>query len=191
MRIRLASEADAAAIRDLYAPFVETTTVSFELVPPPVDEMARRIAARQDTHPWLLAEDGGRILGYAYAGPFSARPAYLWSVEASVYIDKSAQRRGVGRALYAALLGLLGAQGYHRAFAGISLPNPASVGLHEAMGFSPVGVYRAVGWKFGRWHDVGWWQRTLPGVGPDDVPEPPRHAGELAPGVLEAVLHPG
>jgi len=162
MRIRLASADDARAVRDVYAPVVESSAISFELSVPSVDEMAARIVGRQPTYPWLVAEsqaDG--VVGYAYAGRFSGRAAYDWSVETSVYLAEAARGRGVGRALYEVLLALLAAQGYRQAMAGIALPNPASVALHERVGFAPVGVYRAAGWKFGAWHDVGWWQRPL------------------------------
>lgn len=174
MRIRLATADDARAVRDVYGPIVASTTISFELVVPSVAEMAARITDRQPAHPWLVAErdDGsdGSIAGYAYAGRFSGRAAYDWSVETSVYVAERARGQGVGRRLYAALMAVLGAQGYHQAMAGVTLPNPASVALHEAIGFTPVGVYRSAGRKFGAWHDVGWWQRAL---APADG-EPPR-----------------
>ena len=151
--------------------------------------MGERIAAHRETHPWLVAEDGGDVIGYAYASPFRSRHAYQWSVETSVYIATDAQRRGAGRTLYTALFDILRAQGYRQALAGITLPNPASVGLHEAMGFSRVGVYRAVGWKLGMWHDVGWWQRDLAGgASPDGAPGAPCALGELARDRIEAAL---
>jgi phosphinothricin acetyltransferase len=161
MRIRLAHAGDAQGIQAIYGPIVQSTAISFELDPPTVDEMAARIEDRRPMLPWLVAEDGEAISGYAYAGRFSARPAYDWSVEASVYVAERAQGRRVGSALYMALFALLDTQGYRQVMAGIALPNDASVRLHERMGFALVGVYRDVGWKFGRWHDVGWWQRPL------------------------------
>ena len=188
MLIRLASPADAAAVRQIYTPAVERTPISFEVVAPAVAEMARRIVDHADEHPWLVAEDGGAVLGYAYAGQFRARAAYRWSVETSVYVAGGARRRGGGRTLYASLLSLLAAQGYHRAFAGITLPNPASVGLHEAMGFARLGVFREVGWKLGSWHDVGWWQRQLAAPSRGAAPEPPRRLRELDPAAVEAAL---
>jgi L-amino acid N-acyltransferase YncA len=189
VRIRLATAADAAAVRHVYAPYVEATAISFEQVPPTEAEMAERIAGHGDIHPWLVAEDRGSIIGYAYAGPFRSRDAYQWSVESSVYIAMSAQRRGTGRALYTALFDLLRAQGYRRALAGITLPNAASVGLHEAMGFTPAGVYRAVGWKLGAWHDVGWWQLDLTGGGTGDgAPRAPLGLAELPSGTVEYLL---
>lgn len=161
MLIRMAEAGDAAAVRAVYAPCVLHTAISFELTVPSEAEMAARITDRQPHHPWLVLDDGGTALGYAYAGRFSGRAAYDWAVEASVYLDETVRGRGAGRALYTALFGLLTAQGYRRLLAGITLPNAASVALHESMGLTPAGVYRRVGWKFDRWHDVGWWQCSL------------------------------
>ena len=159
--IRLATEQDAPAIRAIYAPIVERTAISFETEPPSAEEMRRRIAATLSVYPWLVQEDERRILSYAYAGPHRARPAYRWSVDVTVYVAPDAHRRGIGRSLYTALFEVLQRQRFHAAFAGITLPNQASVGLHEAVGFAPVGIYRSVGFKLGAWHDVGWWQRPL------------------------------
>jgi phosphinothricin acetyltransferase len=189
MLIRIATADDAGAVRDIYAPVIETSATSFELTVPSRDDMAARITDRLPAHPWLVADDAGTVAGYAYAGRFSARPAYDWSVETSVYIAEAAQGKGVGRALYAALLAVLTAQGYRRAMAGIALPNPASVRLHERVGFEPVGVYRAVGWKLGAWHDVGWWQRGLAAA--DLAPTPPTSLTELSPGALDAAVAAG
>lgn len=161
MLIRLATAADSGPVRAIYVPIVESTAISFELVVPSEQEMASRIADRQPAYPWLVADDDGRVAGYAYAGRFAVRPAYDWSVETSVYVAEAARGQGVGRGLYAALLAILIVQGYRQAMAGIALPNPASVALHERAGFAPVGVYRNAGWKLGAWHDVGWWQRPL------------------------------
>jgi L-amino acid N-acyltransferase YncA len=175
MEIRLATASDAGPVRAIYAPVVEATAISFELDVPSEDEMAARITGRQPAHPWLVAvgDDAvgeNAVLGYAYAGRFSGRAAYDWSVETSVYVAAAAQGRGVGRSLYAALLAVLSAQGYRQAMAGIALPNPASISLHEKVGFAPVGVYRGAGWKLGTWHDVSWWQRAL---APDQAPPAP------------------
>jgi phosphinothricin acetyltransferase len=122
--------------------------------------MARRIADHGATHGWLVAEADGQIAGYAYGSPHRTRAAYASSCDVAVYVDPAFARQGVGCALYSALLPAL-AERYHAAFAGIALPNAASIGLHEAMGFTPVGIYREVGWKMGGWRDVGWWQRLL------------------------------
>jgi len=193
MRIRMAHAGDAAAVRAIYAPTIETTAISFELTVPPVAEMAERITGRQPAHPWLVAERDGRVAGYAYAGRFSGRAAYDWAVETSVYVDVAARGAGVGGGLYAALLALLAAQGYRQAMAGIALPNPASVALHERAGFVPAGVYLAAGWKLGRWHDVGWWQLSLGNgvAADDDPPAPPVPFTELPPEVVRAALGPG
>lgn len=161
VRIRLAQEADAEAIAGIYAPFVESAVVSFETVPPGREETLRRIVETTAHYPWLVCELNGRVSGYAYATQHRVRAAYRWSVDTSVYIDSACQRRGIGRGLYASLFEILKAQGFYNAYAGITLPNAASVGLHEAIGFTRVGVYERVGHKFGKWHDVGWWQRTL------------------------------
>jgi L-amino acid N-acyltransferase YncA len=155
-RIRSVTTADAEAVRMIYAPYVSDSATSFEAVVPDLAEMTRRIEAQADRYPWLVFESGDRILGYAYASPHRARTAYQWSVEVSVYVHADAHRRGVGRALYIALFELLRRQGYINAYAGITLPNPSSVGLHESLGFVPVGVYRRIGFKFDRWHDVEW-----------------------------------
>jgi phosphinothricin acetyltransferase len=173
MEIRLAGPADAPGIQAIYGPVVADTVTSFEYEVPDAAEMARRVASRWPAHPWLIAAEDGRVLGYAYGGPFSGRAAYTWSTEVSVYVHPDAHRRGVGRSLYRALFALLRRQGYRRAYAGVTLPNAASIGLHEAVGFVPVGRYERVGWKFGAWHDVGWWQRPLDG---DDGPP-----GEIRP----------
>lgn len=122
--------------------------------------MARRIAEYSASHAWLLAEADGALAGYAYGSPHRSRAAYASSCDVAVYVDPAHARRGIGRALYAELLGRLREE-YHAAFAGIALPNAASIGLHEAVGFTPVGIYREVGWKLGGWRDVGWWQRRL------------------------------
>ena len=136
------------------------TWISFELDPPDDAEMARRIADYGSSHGWLVAEVDGVLAGYAYGSPHRTRAAYASSCDVAVYVDPAFARRGLGRALYGALIEQLAGQ-YHAAYAGIALPNDASIGLHEAMGFTPVGVYREVGWKLGAWRDVGWWQRLL------------------------------
>ena len=160
-RIRFADESDAAAIAEIYRPVVESTAISFEIVPPDLSEMARRIVETTREHPWLVCEIGGRVAGYAYATKHRVRSAYRWSVDTSVYVDASVRQSGVGRGLYGSLFGILSAQGYFNAYAGIALPNAASIALHEAVGFRKIGVYQRVGYKFGEWRDVGWWQLEL------------------------------
>lgn len=161
MHIRPATPADAPACAAIYAPFVTGSVVSFETEAPDNAEMARRIADYGASHAWLVAEIDGAVAGYAYGSPHRTRAAYASSCDVTVYVDPAHARQGIGRALYAALLPRLKDKGLHAAFAGIALPNPGSVGLHEAMGFTPVGIYREVGRKLGAWHDVGWWQRLL------------------------------
>ena len=161
MRIRVATVGDAAAVAAIYRPYVDASVISFEADPPDEAEMARRIGKILETHPWLVFEDRGRVLGYAYATEHSPRAAYRWAANVSVYVHQDVHRRGVGRNLYGVLFKLLRVQGSINAYAGITLPNPKSVGLHEAIGFRPVGVYERVGFKFGAWHDVGWWQMAL------------------------------
>jgi len=170
--IRFAGPDDAAGCLEIYGPIVVESPASFEIVVPDRDEMARRIAATTAIHPWLVwVADDGRVDGYAYAGVHRAREAYQWSTEVSVYVRPQAHRRGIATALYGALLACLRRQGYVNAYAGITLPNPASVAFHESMGFRPVGVYRGIGYKSGRWHDVGWWSLRL--AEPAGTPSPP------------------
>jgi phosphinothricin acetyltransferase len=184
MEVRLASPQDGPGLAAIYRPYVTDSVISFEEDPPDSAEMARRVAQTLPEYPWLCGLDGGAIAGYAYAGQHRARAAYRWAADVSVYVAGGRHRQGIGRALYSALFRLLALQGYCRLFAGITLPNPASVGLHEAMGFSLVGVYRQVGWKFGGWHDVGWWQRP-----PDNIPSPPAEPRKLAELDRQAIDH--
>jgi L-amino acid N-acyltransferase YncA len=169
--VRDASGDDAPVCAAIYAPYVRETAVSFEGEPPSPAEMAGRIAAAARTHAWVVLEDDGRVVGYAYGGPHQKRAAYRFSCEVSVYVEQGRRRTGSGRALYEALFERLVARGYRMAVAGMTLPNEASVGLHRAMGFEPVGVYRRIGWKLGAWHDVAWMQRPLT-AGHDPPPEP-------------------
>ena len=173
MKVRAATEHDAAACAAIYAPYVTDTAISFETEPPSAEEMARRIAASSCTHAWLVLEDDGCIVGYAYGGPFHRRAAYRWACEVSVYLEMGRRRTGGGRVLYGALLARLADRGFRMALAGMTLPNDASVGLHRAMGFDPVGTYRRIGFKHGRWHDAAWTQRVL-AAGGDEPPAEPR-----------------
>lgn len=149
MRLRCAALTDAAALSKLYAPYVQHTCITFELEAPDAPEFERRLAQTMAQYPWLVAEDQGELTGFAYASQHRVRAAYAPSVDVAVYLAPRAQRVGLGRALSTALLGLLEAQGFHMAFAGIALPNEASVKLHERLGFTAVGVYRNVGFKLG------------------------------------------
>jgi phosphinothricin acetyltransferase len=172
---------DAEACAEMYAPYVRDTVVSFEELPPSRDEMAARIAQVAESYPWLVAEDDDHVVGFAYAAQHRQRAAYRWAADVTVYVGVEHQRRGVGTALYRALLELLLRQGIQVACAGITLPNEASVALHEALGFRPVGVYRRIGWKAGAWWDVGWWELELlaPDSGPPPEPRPPARLEEL------------
>ena len=171
LSIRLAHADDAAGCLEIYRPAVLTGAISFEITVPDLTEMEARIAGTLAAHPWLVSDDAGGVTGYAYAGPHRSRGAYQWCAEVSVYVREDARRRGLASALYTAVFQCLRHQGYYNAYAGVTLPNPASVAFHESMGFIPVGVYRAIGYKFDRWHDVGWWSLRL-GYG-DAPPTPP------------------
>ncbi len=170
LELRPATPDDAPAVQAIYARVVTDSVTSFEESPPAADEIARRMLARPRL-PWLAAVRQGGLVGYAYASAHRARPAYRWSVETSVYVDEPERGRGTGRALYVLLLDELRRLGYATAFAGVALPNDPSVGLHEAVGFEPIGVFRQVGHKHGAWHDVGWWQLALT-TAPEDPAEP-------------------
>jgi L-amino acid N-acyltransferase YncA len=167
---------DAAGCAEIYAPYVLQGATSFEEAVPGESEMADRISRISATHPWLVAERGEELLGYAYACRHRERPAYRWSADVSVYVDERQWRRGIGRLLYEALFERLRHQRFRTACAGITLPNVASVALHERLGFAPVGVYRRIGWKAGGWRDVGWWQLDL-AAGGSEPPAEPRAPG--------------
>jgi L-amino acid N-acyltransferase YncA len=169
--IRDATPADAPACAAIYAHYVAHTAITFENEPPTAADMAARIADAQRAHAWLVLCDGGRLAGYAYGHRFKERAAYRWSCEVSVYLEAGRRRTGAGRALYGALLPRLAARGYRQAVAGITLPNAASVGLHAALGFEPVGTYRRIGWKFDSWYDVAFTQLEL-SAGADPPGEP-------------------
>jgi L-amino acid N-acyltransferase YncA len=158
--IRPADVPDAAGIAAVYAPYVTDSVASFEVAPPDAAEMARRMLTAP-RRPWFVACRDGAVVGYAYASPHRTRAAYRWAVDCSVYLAAAERGAGTGRALYDRLLPVLRELGYVSVFAGIALPNPASEGLHAALGFTPAGVHRAVGYKAGQWHDVGWWQLSL------------------------------
>jgi L-amino acid N-acyltransferase YncA len=200
--IRLATAGDGPAIAAIYGPYCESTVISFEETAPSAEEMARRISTIGATKPWIVlesacgpsearsgrasasgggaprgSEDDGAVVGYAYAAPHNERWAYRWSVNTAIYISRTHQRRGAGRALYSTLFDLLRYLGYYKAVAGITLPNPASVGLHQAMGFELVGVYRDIGYKLGVWRDVGWYQASIQPLPPE--PQEPRAIATL------------
>jgi phosphinothricin acetyltransferase len=170
--------ADGEACAAIYAPSVRGSAISFEDVAPSAEEMSARIERTWRTHPWLVDERDGAVAGYAYAAPHHPRAAYRWAANVAVYVAEGNRRSGVGRDLYERLFELLRAQGVHVACAGVTLPNAASVALHESLGFEPVGVLRRIGWKAGAWRDVGWWQLALL---PQDGGPPPEPAGPARP----------
>jgi L-amino acid N-acyltransferase YncA len=163
--MRVATADDAGQVLEIYAPFCVATPISFETEAPSIEEISRRIASTLEFFPWLVALEGDRVLGFAYASRHRERAAYRWSADVSVYVRDEARGKGVGRALYTSLFAILRLQGIHNILAGITLPNGASVALHEVMGLRPIGLYSRIGFKCGEWHDVGWWQLALPPQG--------------------------
>lgn len=186
--IRMASALDGPALAAIYRPAVTDTAISFEVEPPDYSMMAARVARTTSRLPWIVCDTGSDVVGYAYASPHRDRPAYQWSVEVSAYVRADARRAGVARALYASLFSILALQGFRNAYAGVTLPNEASEGLHQSVGFRPIGVFRGVGWKRGAWHDVGWYERAL--VPRDRDPEPPVALPQIVrtPGCREALV---
>ena len=168
LSIRDAVSADTVALLAIYRPYVLDTPVSFELEPPSTAEFEQRIIAARSRWVWLVAERGSDLVGYAYASSYKSRAAYRWSVETAVYVHESHRGQGVGMTLYSRLMAVLAEKGYCTAYAGITLPNDASIRLHRSAGFREIGVFRRAGWKFGRWHDVSWWQRELRDRPPDE-----------------------
>jgi L-amino acid N-acyltransferase YncA len=181
--LRLARCDDAAAMLAIYAPIVRETIISFELEPPSEPEMRERIEATLKMFPWLVEERDGRLAGYAYASAHRERKAYQWSVDVTCYVHQDFRGRGIGKRLYRALLSLLARQGFHAAFAGIALPNAASIALHESVGFRTIATYREVGYKAGGWRDTAWLQCTLGPALPD--PPSPRPLASLGPRMLD------
>lgn len=170
--IRHATLADAPALLAMYTPAVTGTPINFEYEPPTLTEYEERMAGITERYPWIVCQHDDRVTGFSFAGPHRTRPGYQWSVEPGVYVHPEFRRRGIARALYTSLFELLCVQGMVRAFAGITLPNDASVALHLSLGFEPVGVYRAAGFKLGRWHDAAWYQRQIGGHLPDSPARP-------------------
>ncbi len=162
MGLRVANATDNKAILEIYSPFCLTTSaVSFEIVPPSLQEMEKRIVETLKTYPWLVYEDGGKVLGYAYASQHMARAAYDWDVDVSIYLHEKARGKGIGKKLYQFLFDGLKTLGYFNAYAGIGLPNEASIALHKSLGFNLIGVYNNVGYKGGAWRDVAWFGLKL------------------------------
>lgn len=160
-KVRLANEDDSASILEIYAPFITDTVITFEYEVPTVTEFGKRITNIQKKYPWLICEVNGSVVGYAYASQFNERAAYDWSVDFSIYIKHLYHRKNIGKALYFALFELLKLQGYYNAYAGVTLPNIKSESLHQSFGFKSIGVYQNVGYKFGNWHDVKWFELKI------------------------------
>ncbi len=177
MSIRFAISGDAPGINAIYGPFVTDNAVSFELEPPSDACLGERITSTLRQFPWLVNYSGDRVLGYAYASQYRQRAAYQWAVETTVYVDAQSRRTGIARGLYQRLFAILRHQGYYTAYAGIALPNQGSIALHQALGFEPIGIFRAAGYKLGAWHDVGWWQRPLGNY--DNPSSPPKPLPQL------------
>jgi phosphinothricin acetyltransferase len=186
IKIRPASSSDAGGILAVYGPYCSTSPVSFEIVPPTEEQIRERLERVTAWYPWLVAEIDGEVAGYVYATQHRERAAYRWAAEVAVYVADSHHRRGIGRALYSALFELLLEQGYFQAYAGITLPNAASVNLHESVGFKPIAVYESIGYKHGRWLDVGWWQLQLRPKA--DNPAEPRPFSTIAPAKIAKTL---
>ncbi len=185
--IRIARDEDAAAIHAIYAPSVITGSATFETVLPGVDAMRERLRARLQHYPYLVWDEAGDVLAYAYAGRFRERAAYDWIAETSIYVRADAQRRGIARRLYGTLLAAMRLQGIHQAVGVITLPGTVSVALHERMGFSAAGVWRQAGFKQGQWWDVGVWQKQLqPATCPPQPVQP--FAGMLGAAPLQRLL---
>lgn len=170
LTVRDAVDADAPTLLAIYAPFVERSTVSFETAVPSIDDFVERMRRCSRGWAWLVAEQAGRCVGYAYGSAHRERAAYRWSVETSAYVDPAWQRRGVAGSLYRALFRRLATRGSCNAYAGVTLPNDASLAFHRSLGFAPIGVFPRVGYKFGAWHDVAWFHRPLRDEPPPEVP---------------------
>jgi L-amino acid N-acyltransferase YncA len=161
MIIRAIAIADAKAVLNIYKPYIETTAITFETSMPSIQDFTERIKSNTEKYPWLVAEDQGRIIGYAYASKHRDREAYQWCVESSVYVMEEYHSKGIAKELYATLFEILQQRGYVNVYAGITLPNPKSHSFHAKMGFEPIGIYKNIGYKLGKWHDVAWLVKTI------------------------------
>jgi L-amino acid N-acyltransferase YncA len=162
IQYRIATPEDAESILEIYTPVINTTAISFEETPPSVADMAKRIEKILEKHPWIVAVDKNeKILGYAYASPYRDRAAYKWASEVSIYIRDTHQKLGLGKSLYEKLFHIMKKQNIYKSYALIALPNTGSIALHEKMGFQYLCIFKNVGYKLGKWHDVGWWEKTL------------------------------
>lgn len=186
--IRFAAEDDAERLLEIYTPYVLETAITFECIPPTVEEMRARIQARGDEFPWLVCLIDGEIQGYAYASRFHSRAAFGWDAELSIYVDCSATHKRIGRALYTALIALLARLGYYNLYAVVTVPNKKSAGLHRFFGFSEEGTLHNAGYKLGKWHDVAYLVKRLR---PYDAPKPPKKLSQLNPEATKALFLTG
>lgn len=176
-KIRLATADDSASILEIYTPYITDTVITFEYTVPSITEFKERMAHIQGTYPWLVYEISNAVAGYAYASQYREREAYKWSVDFAIYINPEYHGKKIGKALYYALSETLKLQGYYNAYAGVTVPNVKSEGLHEAFGFHTIGTYQKVGYKFGCWHDVRWYEISLREH--DKSPEIPKSIDEI------------
>lgn len=186
MILRIIDDIDIAQVIEIYAPFILNTVVTFENKVPSVNEFKNRIDHYLEYFPWLVADDGGKIAGYAYASKYRDRIAYQWVVEISVYMHPDYKKKGIAKKLYEALLDILRLQGIYRIYAVIGLPNDESVKFHEKMGFSWFASYKNTGYKLGRWRDTGWWEFVLKQA--DEEPAPPVFFPELDKNKITEIL---
>ena len=186
--IRFAAEEDAARMLEIYMPYVLETPITFETVPPGPEEFRARVRAGGEDFPWLVCAIDGKIMGYAYASRFHGRAAFGWDAELSIYVDCSATHRGIGRALYTALIALLARLGYYNLYAVVTVPNKKSAGLHRFFGFSEEGTLHNAGYKLGKWHDVAYLVKRLR---PYDAPKPPKKLTDLDPQATAALFLTG
>ncbi len=169
VKLRIAKKEDGAALAAIYGYYVENTAITFEYVAPSADEFGERIAHKLEKYPYIAAEENGRAVGYAYADMYRERAAFEWSCELSVYVDKNETGKGIGKLLYSALVEILRLQGFVSVVASITYPNGPSVALHEKMGFSHLGTMHDIGFKFGRWLDLMWFEKRISDI---DTPAP-------------------
>ena len=186
IRIRHAALQDAEGVLAVYAPYVKDTPITFETEVPGVEDFRERMRGIMETYPYLIAEDGGRIVGFAYAHRIAERAAYDWDVEFSIYLDGSHTGRGIGTTLSRAAFKLLEMQGVRNVFSLIAVPNPASIGLHEKLGFRHMGTQERAGYKLGAWHDVEWMQKPIGDF--EGAPAPLLRARDLDPQAVQDIL---
>jgi len=186
LSLRLATPADAAGILQIYAPYIQNTSFTFETEVPSEKALAERISSYLVNWPWLVMEENGIVAGYAYASRYRERVAYQWSVECSVYVHDDFQQKGIAGKLYKTLFNILKKQGFRNVYAVINLPNEKSVAFHEKAGFSYFATYEQVGYKLGKWKNVGWWRLILNDFG--DEPVAPVLFSELDTAVVEEVI---